>query len=65
MTGRFCISGLVLPIKMLYVAGRPLPFTYNRKEVMEMVLLREFVTDAPAISDASPTTEYSSNESAE
>ena len=30
-----------------------------------MVLLRQFVTDAPAISDASPTTEYSSNESNE
>lgn len=35
------------------------------KGVIEMVLLREFVTDAPVILDASPTTEYSSNESAE
>lgn|GEM_PF-5933534 len=30
-----------------------------------MVLLRQFVTDTPVVRGASPTTEYSSNESSE
>lgn len=30
-----------------------------------MVLLRQFVTDAPVVPEASPTTEYTSNESDE